>query len=303
MFHFLPGPLKGSISFLLIAFNTLFWAAFLYPVALAKFVIPIRGWRKLTDRVLTWIAVKWIDGNIINFRIFHRTRWVESGIDSLSRRKWYLVLSNHQTWVDILVLQKVFQRKIPFLKFFIKRSLIWFPVLGLAWWALDFPFMKRYSKDFIEKRPHLKGKDLETTIKACERFKAIPTSVMNFVEGTRFSPEKQARQQSPYRHLLRPRAGGTAFVLGAMGDQFSSILDVTIVYPEGARGLWQFLCGGVNRVIIKVEEHSVCPDLLGNYDGDEVFRERFQEWLNTFWAEKDRKITELLADSKNILLV
>ena len=299
MFHFLPGPLKGSISFLFIALNTLFWAAFLYPVALAKFVIPIRSWRTLAGRVLIWIAVKWIDGNIINFRIFHRTRWTESGIDSLSRRKWYLVLSNHQTWVDILVLQKVFQRKIPFLKFFIKKSLIWFPVLGLAWWALDFPFMKRYSKVFLEKHPHLKGKDLETTIKACERFKTIPTSVMNFVEGTRFSPEKRDRQRSPYRHLLRPRAGGTAFVLGAMGDQFSSILDVTIVYPEGARDLWQFLCGRVSRVVVTVAEHPVRPDLIGNYDGDEVFRERFQEWLNTHWAEKDRKIAALLADSKN----
>ncbi len=65
------------------------------------------------------------------------------GVDSLHQRGWYLVSSNHQSWVDILVLQRIFHGRIPFLKFFLKQELIWVPVIGLAWWALDFPFMKR----------------------------------------------------------------------------------------------------------------------------------------------------------------
>lgn len=293
MRQFLPGSVKGALSFTLIAINTLFWAAFLYPVAILKFLVPLKPWRTFTSRILDAIAVGWIGCNNLNWSLMHRIRWDVRGVEELRRRDWYLVLSNHQTWVDILVLQKVFQRKIPFLKFFIKKELIWFPVLGLAWWALDYPFMKRYPKEFLEKHPHLRGKDLATTMKACEKFKSTPTSVMNFVEGTRFTPEKRDRQQSPYPHLLRPRAGGTAFVLAAMGEQFSSILDVTIAYPGGAKGLWKFLCGEVEAVMVQVEELPVQDYMIGDYDGDEVFRNRFREWINTLWAEKDRRFGEM----------
>jgi hypothetical protein len=50
---------------------------------------------------------------------------------------------------------------------------------------------------------------------------------MNFVEGTRFTPAKHAAQQSPYKHLLKPKAGGLALALHVLGDRFDSLLDVT----------------------------------------------------------------------------
>ena len=295
MLRFLPGPLKGALSFALIVMNTLFWALFFYPVAILKLLIPLRPWRTFTSRILDAIAVGWIGYNNLNWRLMHRIRWVAHGVEDLHRSGWYLVLSNHQSWADVLVLQKVFHRKIPFLRFFIKKELIWLPILGLAWWAMDLPFMKRYSKELLEKNPLLKGKNMETTMKSCEKFQAIPSAVMNFVEGTRFTLEKHEKEQSPYTHLLRPRAGGTAFVLAAMGEQFSNILDVTIVYPGGAKGLWQFLCGKVDEVIVHVEKIPVRPELIGDYEGDETFREWFREWINTLWAEKDRTISMLLA--------
>ena len=121
-------------------------------------------------------------------------------MDGLARHEWYLMTSNHQSWADILVLQKVTNRRVPSLKFFLKQELIWVPLLGLAWWALDFPFMKRYSRAQLEKRPELKGKDMETTRKACEKYAHYPVSVMNFFEGTRFTEEKHRQQNSPYRH-------------------------------------------------------------------------------------------------------
>src|SRR3546814_9530339 len=115
-----------------------------------------------------------------------------------------------------------FNRRIPLLKFFLKQELIKVPLLGLAWWALDFPFRKRFTRAEIEANPSLKGKDLETTRKACEKFKEMPTSVMNFFEGTRFTQAKHDQQQSPYEFLLKPKAGGTAFALSAMDGKLAT---------------------------------------------------------------------------------
>jgi 1-acyl-sn-glycerol-3-phosphate acyltransferase len=282
--------LMGVISMILLYINTIFWFTFLIPVSLLKLIIPISPWRKFCGLVLNGIAVSWISVNNVNIRLTKRTKWDVRGMEGLSLDQWYLVISNHQTWVDIVVLQKVFNRKIPFLKFFLKKELIWVPVLGIAWWALDYPFMKRYSPAFIKKNPHLKGKDIEITRKACKKFKGIPVSIMNFVEGTRFTEEKRAKQASPFRHLLKPKAGGVGFVLSTMGEQLSCILNVTITYPGGDTGFWSFLCGRIREIRVEVEKIPITPELLGDYIEDKEFQVRFQEWLNVIWTAKDAKI-------------
>jgi len=189
---------------------------------------PLTRWQSWMTYLLDACAVSWISVNNFTTRLFTRIRWHISGLDRLSRKDWYLVLANHQSWADILVLQNVFNRKIPFIKFFLKKELIYVPVIGLCWWALDFPFMKRYSKAFLQRNPHLQGKDIETTRKACRKFRFKPAAIMNFVEGTRFTREKHDKQQEPYQNMLKPKAGGAAFVLGAMVGQLHKILDITI---------------------------------------------------------------------------
>jgi len=168
-----------------------------------------------------------------------RIRWDVRGVDQLDPKGQYLVCSNHQSWNDIFVLMWAFDRRAPFFKFFIKQQLIWVPFLGLAWWGLDYPFMKRYSPAKLAKHPELRGKDLETTRAACERYRNVPVTILNFLEGTRFTKAKHDRQGSPYRYLLKPKAGGMALSLSALGEKINSLLDVTIVYPDGARGFWQ----------------------------------------------------------------
>ena len=288
------GVIRGVASLLLYVVNTLFWGSQLFAVAFLKFVIPLKRWRKFCTILLNGIANNWIAVNNFNQRCTAKIRWDVEGLDDLKRNEWYMVLSNHQSWVDILVLQRIFHRKIPFLKFFLKKELIWVPVLGLAWWALDFPFMKRYSQAFLEKHPHLKGRDLETTRKACEKFKTIPVSVMNFAEGTRFMAAKHKRQQSPYRNLLRPKAGGMAFVFQAMGEQLHRIVDVTIAYPGGKKSFWEFLCGKVDEIKVSVRTYPLSRELLGDYFNDSEYRQRFQAWVNGLWEEKDRQIERMI---------
>jgi len=293
----LPSPLRGVLSLLLYVLNTVFWAIPLLLFALLKLLLPVAGWQRVCAAILNGIATSWIAVNNFNQTLLCDIRWDVDGTAALQKRGWYLVLANHQSWVDILVLQNIFHRRIPFLKFFLKKELFWVPILGLCWWALDFPFMKRYSKSFLKKKPHLKGKDFETTARACQKFKHLPVSIMNFVEGTRFTREKHATQGSPYTHLLKTRAGGIAFVMGAMGEQLDRILDVTIVYPQGIKSFWAFLCGEVNEIKVRIDAIAITEDLRGNYAADRHFRAHFHNWLNQLWAEKDRRIRGLLSDT------
>ncbi len=285
--------LRGAITFLLYTLNTVWWCSLLFPVALLKLIVPIPAWRRGCNRILHLIASAWIGCNNLNQKWVGRVRCHVEGVPELERRGWYLVLANHQSWVDILVLQRIFNRRIPLLTFFLKRELIWVPVLGLAWWALDFPFMKRYSKEFLARKPHLAGRDLEITRKACEKFRHLPVAVMNFVEGTRFSPAKHSRQTSPYRHLLRPKSGGAAFVLSAMGERMHRVLDVTIVYPPGPKSFWAFLCGEIRDVKVAIRSLPIGKELMGDYFKDADFRGNFQTWINGLWDEKDRIIENL----------
>lgn len=298
MVNVLPGHLRGILSLTLYALNTVFWSVLLFIIALAKALVPVKSWRHGCSRILNAIAENWIGINTFSQDLVGHTRWDIQGAERLNPSDWYLVVSNHQSWVDILVLQRIFNRKIPFLKFFIKKELFWFPVLGLAWWALDFPFIQRYPKTKLRKNPHLKGKDLEITRRACEKFKKIPVSIMNFVEGTRFTRKKHRRQHSPYTHLLKPKAGGIAFVLGAMGDQIHRILDVTIVYPGTSSSFWALLCGNIEEIKVSVRSLPIGPELIGDYANDAVFRKQLQQWVNDLWGDKDRCMAEMLgADS------
>ncbi|MFO1303840.1 MAG: acyltransferase [Burkholderiales bacterium] len=291
MFRSLPPLVRGVIAAILLGLNTLFWCGALFAAALLKLVVPVERARAPFDRVLNAIATRWIAGNSAWMRATQSTEWDVEGLDDLSYGGWYLVTSNHQSWVDILVLQHLLNRRIPMLKFFLKRQLLYVPVMGLAWWALEFPFMRRHSAAELRKRPELRQQDVDEARRACEKFARVPTSVMNFVEGTRFTTAKHDAQQSPYRHLLKPKAGAMALALEVLGSRFDSLLDVTIVYPGGVPTFWQFMCGRVRRVVVRMRRVAIPVDLLGgNYADDPEHRQRLQQWLDGLWREKDTAI-------------
>ncbi len=298
MLNALPAPLLGVLASALLLLNILFWVPILLVFALVKLILPFQAVRLALDPLLVGIAENWIACNSAWMALTQRTQWDVQGVDGLDPQSWYLVNSNHQCAADIFVMQHLFNRRIPLLKFFIKQQLIWMPIMGLAWWALDFPFMRRHSEAYLKKRPEMRAKDQESTRRACAKFALIPTSVTNFMEGTRFTPAKHARQQSPYRHLLKPKAGGVALALNAMGGKFQSILDVTIVYPDGIPGFWAFLCGRMRRVIVRVRSIPIPPHLLnGDYGNDPAFREAFSTWAQQLWKDKDGQIAALLKKS------
>ncbi|ASQ45553.1 acyltransferase [Legionella clemsonensis] len=288
------GQFYGIAAIIILVLTTFLGFIPILFIGILKF-FPNRRWKILCTKCVDSIASLW---NTINNAYINRTQkivWEVNGLEGLHRKNWYLVIANHQSWLDIVVLQRLFNRKTPVLKFFIKDQLKWIPFLGFAWWAMGCPFMKRYSKAYLEKKPHKKGKDLQATRKAVELFKHTPAAVMSFVEGTRFSSQKRKQQQSPYQFLLKPKAGGISFVISAMGQQFTSLLDVTIIYSN-KYSLWDFLCRRINAIKVHVR-HLPIPKQFINSSlvENESVQEEFRVWLNNSWQEKDNLIASFKA--------
>ena len=287
--------LRGIAVFSAFLLNTLVCFVPILLLAILKLLIPFVSVRRGITRILMSIGEAWISINSVILHTGASFDWRVTGLENLRRDEWYMIIANHLSAVDILVLQKVFNRRIPFLKFFIKQELVWVPVLGVAWWALDMPFMKRYSPKFLAKNPHMSGKDLETTRRVCKKFRYTPTSVINFVEGTRFTVAKRDARNSPYRNLLQPRAGGVAVALTSMGELFGSILDVTLVFRDGPVEFWDMCCGTHVRMLVDVRERPIEEWLLaGDYQNDREFRRRVHAWLGEIWQDKDDLIQQML---------
>ena len=285
--------IKGVLGFVAVVINTLLWCLFLLTIAIFKLLIPTESWKRLCTKLIINIGECWIYCNGLWIQALHRPRWNVEGFEELDSSNWYLAVANHQSWADIFVLQGITNRKIPMLKFFMKHVLIWVPVIGLAWWALDMPFLKRYTKEEIQKNPDLRGKDIKAMEKSFERYSRYPVSIFSFAEGTRFTKEKKDNQLSQFEYLLNPKIGGIGLTLTTM-PYIKLLLDFTIHYEDERRSFWDFLCGRMSKADVRVRQINIPDNLLGkNYEDDPIFRENLKEWVYDIWSDKEKYLEEV----------
>jgi 1-acyl-sn-glycerol-3-phosphate acyltransferase len=285
--------IKGVLGFVAVVINTLFWCLFLLTIAIFKLLIPMEYWKRLCTKLIINIGECWIYCNGLWIQALHRPMWNVEGFEELDSSNWYLAVANHQSWADIFVLQGITNRKIPMLKFFMKHVLIWVPVIGLAWWALDMPFLKRYTKEEIQKNPELRGKDIKAMEKSFERYSRYPVSIFSFAEGTRFTKEKKDNQLSQFEYLLNPKIGGIGLTLTTM-PYIKLLLDFTIHYEDERRSFWDFLCGRMSKADVRVRQINIPDNLLGkNYEDDPIFRENLKEWVYDIWSDKEKYLEEV----------
>ncbi|MFI4963189.1 MAG: acyltransferase [Legionellales bacterium] len=281
------GQVYAILAILLLIVTTTLGSIPIFVIGLMK-LFPVKKWQDLCTRSIDAVVTMWLDFNNMYIKSLKNIQWDISGLNDFNSKEWYLVIANHQSWLDIVILQQVFNRKIPVLKFFIKDQLKWIPLLGFSWWAMGCPFMKRYSKEYLAKNPHKKGNDLIATQKAIEGFKRTPAAVMSFIEGTRFTPEKKRQQNSPHTYLLKPKAGGISFILSAMGSQLTSVLDVTIIYPQQQHSLWDFLSRRVDSIKVIIRQLPIPKEFTSiQVIEDSNTQNDFKEWLNQQWTTKD----------------
>ena len=297
MSNFLPDSILYIMSLLLLAINTVVWAGLISLGGIIKLFVPFIAGRNILTKIMNQFMWAWATCNGGILSLLADIEWDIQGLENLDKRSWYLLISNHLSGLDIALQTYVLRNHIPMLKFFLKRELMYVPFLGLGCWGLDMPFMSRTSPAKLKKQPKLKGKDLIATRRACEKFKTMPTSIINYVEGSRFTEDKHARQNSPYRYLLKPKAGGIAFALSAMGEQFTHLLNCTLVYPQAKSDpLSEVMHGKINKIIVKIEILPVPEVDNTRYFSEAAYRVEFQRWLNQLWTEKDEQIHQIMLE-------
>ncbi|CAH0524260.1 acyltransferase [Vibrio hippocampi] len=279
----------------LVIVNTAFCSLPILILSLLKLVLPMKAWQQrctqLANRCMwLWATVNHGILSLVNPKL----KWQIEGVDELKMDGWYLMISNHLSWTDIVVLCSVFRNRIPIPKFFLKQQLLYVPFLGMACWALDMPFMKRYSREYLVRHPEKRGQDLETTRRACAKFKDTPTTVVNYVEGTRFTPQKRQATRSEFEYLLRPKTGGIAYTLASMGELFDNIIDVTVAYPDNTEQPFKSaLMGKMERIVVKVKVLPIDEQVSGDYFNDKPFKRQFQQWLSELWKQKDIELQQI----------
>ena len=266
---------------------------------LIKLLVPIPAvWRSISV-FCNFMMYCWCEGLALLLHLNPWLKWDVQGLEGLNKKNWYLLISNHHSWADIVVLCVLFRKHIPMNKYFLKQQLAWVPFIGLACWALDMPFMRRYSRSYLIRHPERRGKDVETTRRSCEKFRAHPTTIVNFVEGSRFTEEKKRETRSPYHNLLPQKAAGIAMALNVLGSQFDKLLNVTLCYPDNhTRPFYDMLSGRLTRIVVRINLVPIGEELHGDYVNDKNFKRGFQRWLNGLWEEKDRQLTDIMRDKE-----
>jgi 1-acyl-sn-glycerol-3-phosphate acyltransferase len=289
-----PAALVGTLTIVLMSLCISFWFVLMLPFILLR-LLPIYRIQRLASKFCVQIATYWVGSNQFLYKFLHGSQEHIEINGQFKPNKSYLVISNHKAWADILILFNVLHQRAPFGRFFLKKELMWVPIVGLVCWAMDFPFMKRRGQIGRGRNPKQVIQDIEAARKACEVYKESPVSVINFLEGTRFTIEKKSKTQSSYNHLLAPKYGGLLACINAMGDQFEGLVNITIVYaPCKGNITWSWLCGRQTDMQIHVEILPIPIDkIAGNFRSDLEFKSHFKAWVADIWADKDRRLAQM----------
>ncbi|WP_037971941.1 acetyltransferase [Succinivibrio dextrinosolvens] len=301
MLSFLPGPLLFIINSLLIAFNVILIATPILLLGIVKILLPFDFIKKFVDNCNYYLYKIWVVDNRMLMSLTNDIRWHITGDEIPSTRKSCIVLSNHISWLDILFIGAVYGGRIPITKFFMKQNLIYIPFVGLACYTLGMPFLKRYPKEKLLKNPALRTKDVETTKKVCRELVKFPSSLINFCEGTRYTPEKAKKAKSTYRHLMPPKAASLGVALSEIYDEVEYIFNTTFYYPENSKGAFMdMMFGRIKNVYVNIEILEKNDRLRGNYLEDKTFKHDFTMYLRELWEKKDKIIDEMEADFRGL---
>lgn len=282
------GWLKGTISLCFMLAHTIVVCVPLYAMALVR-LFCAGSWRRALTRRMDLAIDCWVSCNRYLIKALRLVDLeIEWPAEQLSRRGWYVVVCNHQSWADILLLQEAFRNAIPPLKFFTKQQLIWLPLAGLAMQFLGFPYVRRVGKSALAANPALKHADRDSTLAACRGFRNHPTSILIFLEGTRFTEEKRIARGSRFDHLLNPRTGGLGYVLTGLSEETPQLIDVTIAYRDEPPSFWDFLQGRCGPARMTVQALNLDPALRS--DQLPTQRKALTPLVESLWQAKDERL-------------
>ncbi|MEC7030278.1 MAG: 1-acyl-sn-glycerol-3-phosphate acyltransferase [Pseudomonadota bacterium] len=194
--------------------------------------------------------------------------------DEIPTNKPFVIVANHYSWVDIVVLYATLFAENHSFVFVMKRSLIKIPMIGVVCWGLGHPLLYRGKS---------RRKNLKILTEGARKSLEYQHGILIFPEGTRYT--KVDNYPEEYQQLLKPRTVGFECVLkNIVGDPSEGkndavpVLDVTLKYTSGEHGLWDFLTGKSGSVLLYSELHSVTP-------------KNAKAWLLDAWTKKDHLLS------------
>jgi len=194
--------------------------------------------------------------------------------DTFPKNEPFIIVANHYSWIDIIVLYAtVYTKTMPFV-FVMKRDLIKLPFIGVICWGLGHPLIYR---------GRARRKNLMILQDAARRALIYRYGIMIFPEGTRYT--KSLGKPKGYKHLLTPRTIGFEKVLDSMGGKIK-VIDVTLQYATSSHAVWDFLRGKLGHV-------SVCSDC------ETVHYEQAEKWLLARWSIKDQQLQKALLEQSS----
>lgn len=269
--HLTAAAILGAITT-----NLVLWIVPLVLLTLARALAPAPGFRTACTRTIDHIYRLAVH---VDSFLLQRTLGIDIRIHGdrpVDSRQTCIVVSNHRSWFDILLLQHTITGQGPILKFLIKRELVWVPVVGWICLALDFPRLER------GRRAGGRERDLNSVVAATVGLRDSPGALVSFAEGTRFTRRKHQERGSDFRHLLNPRAGGLTVMLEELPDV--PVIDVTIIYSTDDISFWRCLAGELKSVDL----------ILNACHANDIADVR--EWLNERWRAKDELIERRVWD-------
>jgi 1-acyl-sn-glycerol-3-phosphate acyltransferase len=281
----------GSLRFFLLAVATILGGTLIALAAPLKWISATEG---VAFRTASRIAGVWAGFT----RTLMKTTRTQFDIQhpEIDPKGTYLVIANHRSWIDIMVVMMTLGPNTTLPRFFMKWELIYVPVIGLCAWILDFPIMRRYSAEYLKDHPELKNRDFDYAQKVLRRHPDESCVVVNYAEGTRFSEAKRTQNRSPYQHLLKPKVGGPQLALDCLRDRLDGIIDLTIAYPGGNLSVWNLMRNKVPHVIVETQMISL-PEHLQKRPETLPELKAFRGWMNDLWQAKERRLDALLSDT------
>ena len=254
-------------SALWVTVNLLLGFTLLLPIAIVSWLIPLPA-------VSRWCFL--LVDHIYRFAVKVDSFWMQKvvGIELIiegepNTEQTPVVICNHQSWFDIALIQEVITGNGPIITCLIKREIAWVPIIGWICLALNFPRLRRSKKDGARQR------DFSIIQKATQKHGSESSALLIFPEGTRFTELKKINQESPYQHLVKPKAGGLKVIKQHVSAD-TSLVDITINYHQKDVNIWNCLHGDPRKITITLDHFKLAE--IGD----------IETWLNERWLAKDK---------------
>jgi 1-acyl-sn-glycerol-3-phosphate acyltransferase len=263
--------LKSLLSCIVIALSLVIW---LIPLILLGILnkLPVTGLQRFARQTINHVYRYAVGVNSFWLERVMAIDLVIHGQPPNDPDEQMIVVCNHRSWFDILLVQDVVTSHGPRVNFLVKRELAWVPIVGWICLALGFPMLARGGS--VGSR----NNDIDSIANAADELNKAPAALLNFAEGTRFTDAKHLAQVARYQHLLNPKAGGLRIMLRALENV--RVLDMTIIYPDDDVSFWDCMGGRSRRIEIVLEYFNAAE--ISNPTA----------WINSRWQEKDQLIDQ-----------